>query len=991
MAPQSLHGLFRRIRGAIDCLTTSSRPDDSFRSLAENSNDPIARLDREGRYLYANPAHCALAGLKASRIIGRNCEEIGAPEHAARLFQDNVRNVVQGGNERRFEIALPHADGPRWFEARFMPEPGADGRIGSVLSVLREITERRQLEQQQAELERRQRALLDGIAERVWLKDLSGRYLAVNQRLAGLTGHSPHELIGKTAHDILPFTEATEYEADDRLVIQKNAMVRGEHHSALDGTWRETIKVPFHDADGRITGLICSSRDISRHKEALEKLEISEHRLRLALRAAKSGVWEWQPGAPASYWSEEAYAVIGLKPGDAPPNFETWLSRIHESDRERVRAEIEHCMQTGSEHRTTYRVILEDGNERWVSDVGVVHGTGASRRMVGINTDVTENKILEKQRLELEFAQQALLDGIADSAWLKDLDGRFLAVNLEYERRSGMPRDQIIGRKTEEFRPAELSPTFVAEDRQVIQTGMPLRTERALTKDGTILWRELIKVPVKDHQGRVIGTAGVSRDVTARKHIEQELQQSSQMLHAIIGASPNAIIAYNNDQKVMFWNPAAEHMFGWKASEVIGGALPNLHAGHRDDLEALKSGTLGKQTLTNVETTLKKRDGSLIEVLLSGAALRDTTGQVAGSVVICVDITERNREQRALVASEEQFRLLAEDAQAVFWISDRLFSRIDYISPGFDEMWRMPREEVFRDPKAWMRHIHADDLPVVESFLRSQAEGLPAAAEVRLSLPNGAERWIRARSFPHNSSRLDDCVTGIVSDITDVKKQAAERLSQVEQQRDALVREVHHRIKNHLQGVAGLLRMHESETRGDKKILERAITQIQSVAIIRGLQGLKTGSEVILCEMVPAIVKMMESLGDIKTELATDAQVDQPVRVAEAETVPVALILTEMISNAIKHNDPPDAPIRIAITTTLDSAKVRVINSGKLAGIPDSSAAGSAGLDLVKALMPPHGATFALDNTEAGVEAQLLLHYPAVTSIKVHESPEHGN
>ena len=861
MAQPFLHDMFQRIRRAIACLMCNPpRSDDPFHSLVERSSDAIARLDRDGRYVYVNPAHCALAGLEASRIIGRNCREIGAPEHAVELFQKNVQEVVRSGYESRFEIAIPHEGHTRWFEARFMPEHLADGTVGTVLSLMREITDRRQLEQQRTELERRQRALLDGIAERAWLKDLSGRYLAVNRQFASKTGHSPDHLIGKTVWDILPADVAAMIEMEDQEVVECGQPIAVERSSVLDHhvTWRETIKVPLRNSSDRIIGLICSSRDMTPHKRAQESLEESERRLQFALRAAKSGVWEWWPGAPEIYWSEEAYAVIGLDPAKARPTFENWLAQIHPEDRTRVLDRFEHCVRTKSEYRAEYRVISDDGTIRWISDVGCLYGKGTGHRVIGINTDITERKLLEKA-----------------------------------------------------------------------------------------------------------------------------LQESNGMLHAIFGASPYAIIAFSTSLEVMFWNPAAEHLFGWKAGEVIGRVLPTSS---HSDLEALGRGMLNHEMLANKEAVWQMRDGSPVEILLSGAALRDTVGKIAGTVAICVDVTERNREQRALMASEEQFRLLAEDAQAVFWIGDRLFSRIDYISPGFDEMWGMPRKDVFRDPKAWIRHIHVDDLPVVESFLRSQADGLPAAAEIRLSLPNGAERWIRARSFPHNSSRLGDCVTGIVSDITDVKVQAANRLAQVEQQRDALVREVHHRIKNHLQGVAGLLRMHESETRADKKILERAITQIQSVAIIHGLQGLKAGSEVILCEMVPAIVKMMQGFGDIKTELATDAKVEQPVRVTEAETVPVALILTEMISNAIKHNDPPDAPIRIAITTTLDSAKVQVINGGKLTGIPYSSAAGSTGLDLVKALMPPHGATFALDNTEAGVEARLLLHYPAVISIQSNES-----
>jgi len=987
MPPSRIDGLLQYFRHLPPFRPTSydHAAHKQLKALAENSRDPIARFDREGRFLYVNAAYCALTGRKAGETLGLKSAEIGLPEHSILLFDRHLREIVDHPAERDFEIEFPDSAGPRWFEARLIPEQDADGKIVSILVVLREFTERWRLEQQRQELERQQRALLDGIAERAWLKDISGRYLAVNQQFAALTPYSASDLIGKTARDIVPYSVAAQCEKEDREAMETCRVLRAVRPSALDryATWRETIKVPLLDKEGRTVGLICSSRDITEHKRAADRLEASEHRLKLALRAAKSGAWEWNPATGESNWTDEAYAVVGLSPGKNPAMYSSWIGRVHPDDRERVSRLISECVESGAEFRTEYRVILDDGNIRWISDVGVMQGQGESRRMTGINTDITEHKLLEKKRHELEYAQRALLDGIPDAAWLKDLDGRLLAVNLEYERRCGSPRDRILGLKTGDLRSEEISRIIDAEDQQIIRTGQPLRIERATHYSSSTFWRELIKVPIKDDKGNVIGTAGVSRDVTERKSIEQALQQSKEMLNTILDASPTAIIAYDKLLNITFWNTAAERMFGWTANELLGQQLPILPPENRCDLDALQQAMLCNEMLTNIEAVWRKRDGTPVEILLSGSTIRDAAHQVTGSVVICTDVTSRNHEQRRLRDFEEQFRLLAEDVHAVFWISNDDFSRIDYISPGFDGLWGMSREEVYRDPMAWRRNIHHDDLPVVENFLRAQADGQPASAECRVVHSSGGIRWIRARSFPHKSHRLGNCVTGIVTDITDVKVVAADRLAHAERQRDTLVREVHHRIKNHLQGVAGLLRLHASETPSAKSTLERAITQVQSVAIIHGLQGRRAGSEILLCEMIPAIAQMARTLSGTEAEIRTEILAEHPVQVVENESVPVALIITELVNNAIKHSTPPGSAVNVTVRMAQDSTLILISNRGLLSRGPGTDSCkfnGGAGLELVHALMPPRGASFELLQSDTGVEARLTLSYPVIVT-----------
>jgi len=207
------------------------------------------------------------------------------------------------------------------------------------------------------------------------------------------------------------------------------------------------------------------------------------------------------------------------------------------------------------------------------------------------------------------------------------------------------------------------------------------------------------------------------------------------------------------------------------------------------------------------------------------------------------------------------------------------------------------------------------------------------------------------------------------------------------QQRTGLVREVHHRIKNNLQGVAGLLRQQANEYPEVSAIIDQAIAQIRAVAVIHGLQGMASDSEVVLCEMVPTIVSAVEAV--LSPRIAFDIHVDVPqrIRVQEQETVPLALILNELIMNSAKHAIVESGVSRISISVCWDpvqtQAVIRIINPGVLPKGFDFSAAKGVGigLELVQSLLPTNGGTLSFVSDHAQVTATLALSTPSIYNV----------
>lgn len=194
---------------------------------------------------------------------------------------------------------------------------------------------------------------------------------------------------------------------------------------------------------------------------------------------------------------------------------------------------------------------------------------------------------------------------------------------------------------------------------------------------------------------------------------------------------------------------------------------------------------------------------------------------------------------------------------------------------------------------------------------------------------------------------------GIFTDITENKKQEEQRLINESKYRSALVREVHHRIKNNLQGV--LLIMDNLATKYPelKELMDSVKAKVNSIAIVHGIQGININSQIIVVELINAIVDNNQSLFNCRIPLHVPDDLST-IFLAETEAVPTALMLNELLINAIKHSDDLT---RVSVHLHYDISKQKMIieikNVGRLSkdGTIDQPEFGT-GLQLVKSLMP---------------------------------------
>ena len=160
----------------------------------------------------------------------------------------------------------------------------------------------------------------------------------------------------------------------------------------------------------------------------------------------------------------------------------------------------------------------------------------------------------------------------------------------------------------------------------------------------------------------LIRNAKLSEQQRAAGAVAPHMRDTHETLQAIIQASPLAIVVLDTEANVKLWNSAAERIYGWRAQEVLGRPLPTVPPEMQADLRRDHATAVAGQSFTNYETRRLRKDGTLIDVSISTAPLRDATGQTNGVVALVADITERKRVEQALSESEDHFRTVAETA-----------------------------------------------------------------------------------------------------------------------------------------------------------------------------------------------------------------------------------------------------------------------------------------------------------------------------------------
>lgn len=607
---------------------------------------------------------------------------------------------------------------------------------------------------------------------------------------------------------------------------------------------------------------------------------------------------------------------------------------------------------------------------------------------LSLTLDVTERMRMQERLRQREREFSALVEHAPDIIARFDRELRYIYVNPAVSAAMDIPRQAFIGKASREVGvPQSLEALWEREIGRVFETGQEHRVEFECPCHGEIRSFETRMVPEFGPDGATETVIAIARDVTERRRAEGELKRQKKLLDAVIDNLPVGITvkdAYT--LRYLLRNRMADEVTGLSDAETIGKRADEVYPPElaelirASDREALASG--GAVTISPL--VVRQCPGRVVRNLK--VPVPDEAGRYTHLVSILEDLTDIEQAQAALRRSEQRLnQLISMSPAAIFSFSlDPPFGTT-FVSENVTAQVGWQPSDFTGSPTFWLEHVHPDDRARAEDAVSRIAADGKYQCEYRFRHKDGNWRWMRdeGQSVRDGNGRPHEAI-GIWMDITANRQEAEERLASALRQRDALVREVHHRIKNHLQGIAGLIRQKANGNPAVAALVETAVAQLHSIAMIYGIQSEAAAFGVSLPRVLAAICASVESLsgGRIERAFATDGA--RALRLAETEAVPVAVALNELVLNALKHHvmDDGEASVEVALVEQAECAEIRIVNRGKLpAGFDYVRDRGTGtGLDLVRTLLASKGSTLSFHQRGDKVETLLKLSVPVVAA-----------
>jgi len=751
-----------------------------FKTLIETANTGYLIIDNEGRVLVANQEYVRLSGHNdLEEILGRKVTEWTA-KHDLRRNTEEVKKCMELGYVRNLEIDYKDKRGR--ITAIEINATVIQSQSGpQILSICRDITDRKQseekLKQNAARLEQAEKHAQLGSWE---FNVITGK---------GWWSNSLYQMFGfEIATEIPELDEYLEHiHPDDQKHVRHSflQMMKGEEpvprdfksNPALGPVKHFTPTVNFEkDTKGSILKYIGTLLDITEIRERDEELRVSEAQLSNALKIARAGHWEYDVASDTFTFNDHFYAIFRTtaeKEGGYTMSSTEYARRfVHPDDMEVVGREVQAAIEATDPdftHELEHRIIFPNGETGHlaVRIFTVKDDKGRTIKTYGVNQDITKRKLSEQNLALLEFA----INHAHEASYLMDEDSHFLNVNNEACKALGYTREELLNMKV-----TDLDPEFTME--RWYRYWNKIQKEEGVTLETTHRRKDGSRFPVEvsanyfEYDGKGYDLA-LARDITERQLAEKSLAKSQQNL-----LRAQTIAHLGNWE----WYPQEDYVTGSKEFFNIFG-LESADDGfplnafldriHPNDLGTVKqiieSILNGASKELNMEYRIVLPGDNIRYVIVQGESIYDEQHKLSHIFGIIQDVTAQKQVEEALRESESRFRLMADSAPVMIWMSDTEGGCI-YFNQGWLDFTGKTLEQ--ERGSGWLDGVHPDDRnKIIEVFTNAMEARKPYQIEKRLRCKDGEYCCFLDTGTPRYTS--DGSFAGYIGtciDITEIKQ-----------------------------------------------------------------------------------------------------------------------------------------------------------------------------------------------------------------------------
>ena len=484
-----------------------------------SSLDMLCIADIQGRFIRLNPEWEHVLGYPIDELTGRAFMDFVHPEDKEKTLQtlsrlDNQEEV------RSFENRYRCSDGSyRWIEWRSKPIGG------TIYAAARDITTRKQMENDLRESEESLYITLNSIGDAVIATDKQGKVTQMNPVAERLCGWKSGDALGKRLEEVFHIAHADTRERLNNPVekaLQTGEVVGLGAHTMLISAEGVEYQIadsaaPIRAYDGKINGVVLVFRDVTKQNEKDRQLRESEARWRFALDNAGDGLWDWNAKTNKVYFSPKWKEILGYEEHEVGDSLEEWEDRIHPDDRKQCFKDLEeHLNGNTSMYENAHRMRTKGGDYKWILDRGKVverAEDGAPQRLIGTHFDITERRENVKSLRQMESRLQKIIDNAPFLINEIDAQGNYALVNEATCELLGISREELVGKHFKEVLPEETAAVFQQRIEQVYSTAKLMTVDDRLQLEGKEQVFRTVLFPIFQEGNKVQSVVGIGYDV----------------------------------------------------------------------------------------------------------------------------------------------------------------------------------------------------------------------------------------------------------------------------------------------------------------------------------------------------------------------------------------------------------------------------------------------------------------------------------------------
>jgi PAS domain S-box-containing protein len=494
-----------RKRDAERALAESEK---RYRLLVESQTDLIVRTDPEGQLLYASPTYCALFGKTPQELMNSSYQPLIHPDDLPSV-EHTVADLFHPPHSYHYEERAMTVGGWRWIEWTAHAELDTQGTVVAIVGSGRDITDRKQVEDQLHETSDYLNNLLDCANAPIIVWDSAYHISLFNHAFERLTGRSASNVLGREVDLLFP--------------PDKREESLGNIRRASSGERWETVEIDIQHMDGTVRTLLWNSaslyapdqttvlatiaqgQDITDRKQMEEKLRMSEADLQQAQAVAHVGSWRWDIAHDEFVWSDEMCRIFGVAPHAFTGSVQDVIARaIHPDDRARIEESNRAIIEDHNPQPLEYRIVWPDGSVHtvWVKPGEMTLGDkGHVSSLTGVVLDITDRKRAEAERgaMQAQLLQSQKMEAIGQLAGGIAHDFNNLLTGMLGNMaiiRGDLPASDpllanVLAAETAAHQAADLTKGLLAFSRRAMVSVVPLDMAEAVDTTLTILKQSL--------------------------------------------------------------------------------------------------------------------------------------------------------------------------------------------------------------------------------------------------------------------------------------------------------------------------------------------------------------------------------------------------------------------------------------------------------------------------------------------------------------------